>query len=75
MLYINNNNEKIYYDFEGQGSPLVLQHALASNLNAWKHYDYIDAIILLEHNCACIFEANLNSYDNSQLSRNELALT
>lgn len=44
MPYNQNKDTKIHYEEIGQGPPLVLQHALTSNLNAWKQYGYTDAL-------------------------------
>jgi len=44
MPYANNNGVKIYYEFEGQGPPLVLAHALGASLNMWRRDKYVDAL-------------------------------
>ena len=44
MPYADNNGVKIHHEEEGKGPPLVLQHALASDLNAWRQYGYTDAL-------------------------------
>ena len=40
----NTDGVKINYEVVGSGPPLVLQHGLLSDLNAWKTRGYVDAL-------------------------------
>jgi len=44
MPYAHNNSVRIYYQVEGNGPPLVLQHGFTSNLQTWYAYGYVAAL-------------------------------
>ena len=36
MPYVDNNGVKIWYEVEGEGSPVMLVHATSLTLNSWR---------------------------------------
>ena len=44
MAYVDNSGVKIYYEVEGDGPPLILQHGVTSNLNSWRQNGYTDTL-------------------------------
>jgi len=44
MPYANNEGIRLYYEVEGQGPPLVLQHGRAGALQGWREVGYVDAL-------------------------------
>ena len=44
MPYANNQGVRIYYEVEGNGPPLVLQHGLALSLEDWRDAGYPQAL-------------------------------
>ena len=44
MPYASNNGVKIYYEVEGEGSPLVLAHGATDSLDMWKIEGYVDTL-------------------------------
>jgi pimeloyl-ACP methyl ester carboxylesterase len=44
MPYANHDGIRIYYQVEGQGTPLVLQHGLADSLESWYELGYVPAL-------------------------------
>ncbi|MFH0846803.1 MAG: alpha/beta hydrolase [Chloroflexota bacterium] len=40
MPFANNSGVKIYYEVEGQGRPLILQHGLGRSLESWRILGY-----------------------------------
>lgn len=44
MPYAKNGDIKIYYEVEGEGSPLVLHHGLTGFLESWRELGYVDAL-------------------------------
>ena len=44
MPFAANQEVCIYYEVEGQGPPLVLQHGIAMSLEFWRHYGYVEAL-------------------------------
>jgi pimeloyl-ACP methyl ester carboxylesterase len=45
------NGVRIYYEVEGSGPPLVLQHGFAGSLGIWRMDGYVDA---LKHAYQCV---------------------
>ena len=44
MPYIINEGVKIYFEVEGEGIPLVLQHGSSGNLENWRSFGYVEAL-------------------------------
>ena len=44
MPYADNNGVRIYYQVEGDGSPLVLQHGFTQSMRRWYLHGYVDAL-------------------------------
>ena len=44
MPYTDNNGVRIHYHVEGEGTPLVLQHGLTSNISRWYWFGFVDAL-------------------------------
>jgi pimeloyl-ACP methyl ester carboxylesterase len=44
MPFVENNGVNIYYEVEGDGDSLVLQHGLTSNLKDFRRYSYTDKL-------------------------------
>jgi len=44
MPYIENNGVRIYYEIEGKGPPLVLQHGWSNSLEYWRDFGYIEPL-------------------------------
>jgi len=44
MPYAKNGDINIYYEVEGEGPPLVLQHGFSDSLEGWREYGYVDAL-------------------------------
>lgn len=44
MPYVEHSGVRIYYEVEGSGRPLVLQHGFASTLDVWREHGYTDAL-------------------------------
>ena len=44
MPYADNNGVRIYYQVEGKGPPLVLQHGYTDSLKTWYELGYVDAL-------------------------------
>ena len=44
MPYVNNEGAQIYYEVEGKGTPLLLQHGFGDNLEAWRTHGYVAAL-------------------------------
>jgi pimeloyl-ACP methyl ester carboxylesterase len=44
MPYTKNEGVQIYYETEGQGSPLVMLHGLTGNLNQWRNFGYTEEL-------------------------------
>jgi pimeloyl-ACP methyl ester carboxylesterase len=42
MPHISNQGIRIYYEIEGSGPPLVLQHGLTDSLRGWYEYGFVD---------------------------------
>src|SRR3712207_3844754 len=41
MPYVENRGVPIYYEVEGEGSPLVLVHGFSDTLEGWREYGYV----------------------------------
>ena len=44
MPYCDSNGYKIYYEIEGQGSPLLLHHGLTMSIDDWRDIGYVKAL-------------------------------
>jgi pimeloyl-ACP methyl ester carboxylesterase len=44
LPYVESEGIKIYYEVEGEGDPLVLQHGLTLNLKCFRRYGYTDKL-------------------------------
>jgi pimeloyl-ACP methyl ester carboxylesterase len=44
MATVDNNGVRIYYEVEGAGVPVVLQHGFTDSLETWREYGYVDAL-------------------------------
>ncbi|MDQ6601703.1 MAG: alpha/beta fold hydrolase [Chloroflexota bacterium] len=44
MPYATNDGTRIYYEREGSGPPLVLQHGFTRSLEGWRDSGYVDAL-------------------------------
>jgi pimeloyl-ACP methyl ester carboxylesterase len=44
MPYVSNSGVPIYYEVEGTGPPLVLQHGSFCSLEDWREFGYVDAL-------------------------------
>jgi pimeloyl-ACP methyl ester carboxylesterase len=44
MPYANNQRVRIYYQTEGEGLPLVLQHWSLTTMDSWYEYGYVSAL-------------------------------
>lgn len=44
MPYVSNQGVRIYYQTEGDGAPLVLQHGFSDSLESWYESGYVDAL-------------------------------
>ena len=44
MPYTDNNGVRIHYHVEGEGTPLVLQHGLTSNISRWYWFGFVGAL-------------------------------
>ncbi|MCI0438685.1 MAG: alpha/beta fold hydrolase [Chloroflexi bacterium] len=44
MPYADNNGVRIYYEVEGDGPPLVLQHGFGDSGEGWRATGYVDAL-------------------------------
>ena len=42
MPFADNNGIRIHYHVEGDGSPLVLQHGLTSDIQRWYMHGYVE---------------------------------
>ena len=46
MPYVDNRGVRIYYEVEGEGPPLVLQHGFTQSVEGWYRCGYVDAMKL-----------------------------
>jgi len=44
MPYVSSQGIRIYYQPEGQGAPLVLQHGWSDSLESWYEFGYVNAL-------------------------------
>jgi pimeloyl-ACP methyl ester carboxylesterase len=44
MSYVNNHGTQIYFEVEGQGSPIILAHGLTGDTTFWRGYGYVDQL-------------------------------
>jgi pimeloyl-ACP methyl ester carboxylesterase len=44
MPYVKNRGVRIYYEVEGEGSPLVLVHGFSDTLEGWREYGYAEEL-------------------------------
>jgi len=44
MPYANNDGVRIYYQTEGDGPPLVIQHGFSDSMETWYESGYVDAL-------------------------------
>ena len=44
MPYVDNKGIRIYYEVDGNGTPLVLQHGSASSLQTWRQCGYVEEL-------------------------------
>jgi pimeloyl-ACP methyl ester carboxylesterase len=44
MPYAENQGVKVYYEVEGSGVPIVLQHSFTGSLNRWRECGYVDGL-------------------------------
>lgn len=44
MPYVTNQGVRIYYEVEGSGPPLALQHGLFGSLEDWRDYGYVSGL-------------------------------
>jgi pimeloyl-ACP methyl ester carboxylesterase len=44
MPYAENRGVRIYYEVEGEGSPLVLGHGFSDTLESWREYGYAERL-------------------------------
>jgi pimeloyl-ACP methyl ester carboxylesterase len=44
MPYAENRGVRIYYEVEGEGSPLVLVHGFTDSLQGWREYGYVEEL-------------------------------
>jgi pimeloyl-ACP methyl ester carboxylesterase len=44
MPYAENRGVHIYYEVEGEGSPLVLVHGFSDSLEGWREYGYVEEL-------------------------------
>ena len=44
MPYVSSQGIRIYYQTEGDGAPLVLQHGFSDSLESWYEFGYVDAL-------------------------------
>ena len=44
MPYVSNDGVRIHYHVEGEGPPLVLQHAFMGSLEDWRDLGYVEAL-------------------------------
>ena len=44
MPFANNQDIRIYYQVEGEGPPLVLQHGFTDSLESWYEFGYVSAL-------------------------------
>jgi pimeloyl-ACP methyl ester carboxylesterase len=44
MSYAENRGVRIYYEVEGEGSPLVLVHGFSDTLEGWREYGYAEEL-------------------------------
>lgn len=44
MPYANNDGTRIYYEVEGDGPPVVLQHGRGGTLDGWRQHGYVEAL-------------------------------
>ena len=44
MPYADNNGTRIYYQVEGNGTPLLLHHPLTGSHRVWYHNDFVNAL-------------------------------
>ncbi|MDQ5830432.1 MAG: alpha/beta hydrolase, partial [Actinomycetota bacterium] len=44
MPYADNRGVRIYYEVEGEGSPLVLGHGFSDSLESWREYGYTEPL-------------------------------
>ena len=44
MPYVIKQEVRIYYEVEGQGTPLVLAHGGSDSLDMWRRYGYTDIL-------------------------------
>jgi pimeloyl-ACP methyl ester carboxylesterase len=45
MPYVTNEGVRIHYEVEGEGIPLVLQHGSSGNIENWRTFGYVAALI------------------------------
>jgi pimeloyl-ACP methyl ester carboxylesterase len=45
LPFVSNQGVKIYYEVEGQGSPIVLGHGATGNMGFWRGYGYVDQLV------------------------------
>jgi pimeloyl-ACP methyl ester carboxylesterase len=44
MPFADNQGVRIYYEVEGQGSPIVLAHGVSGDVSFWTSYGYVDGL-------------------------------
>ena len=44
MPYAHNRGDRIYYEVEGQGPPLIMAHGITRNLGRWREIGFADAL-------------------------------
>ena len=44
MPFASNQGAKIYYEVEGQGSPIILAHGATGNISFWTGYGFVDRL-------------------------------
>lgn len=44
MPYVDNQGVRLYYEVEGEGSPLVLVHGFSDSLESWREYGYTEPL-------------------------------
>src|SRR5437016_5998100 len=44
MPYARNGKARIYYEVEGEGPPLILQHGFGQDLNDWRDFGWVAAL-------------------------------
>jgi pimeloyl-ACP methyl ester carboxylesterase len=44
MPFVQNDDVRVYYEVEGSGPPIVLQHGFSDSLESWRECGYVDAL-------------------------------